>query len=302
MKLEYVFLFIVGLITFQSSAQELNCSVTIQLAPSIQESNRTVYDKLQTDLRELMNSRKWTTDAFLNQERIECSIVITINERPSTDEFKANIQIQSRRPVYKTSYNTPMLNHQDNNFTFRYVQDQSLEFDESNVTSNLTAVVSYYAYIIIGLDYDSFSPEGGTPYFAKAQSIVNAAQNLQEAGWKQYESLRNRYWLAENLMNVSFKPLRQFFYTYHRLGFDRFSENIIESRAAIVEGMKAMKTVYQDKPNSYIMQIFCTTKSDEIVNLFSQALPDEKARVVEIMSMVDPANIAKYQQITAGSK
>lgn len=282
------------------SAQELNCQISIQLAPSIQENNRTVYDKLQVDLRDFVNNKRWTNDNFLNQERIECSMVITITRRPSTDEFDANIQIQSRRPVYKSTYNSPIFNHQDNNFKFRYVQDQVIEFDESNVNLNLTAVISYYAYIIIGLDYDSFSPEGGTPYFAKAQNIVNGAQNLQEAGWKAFESARNRFWLVENLLNVSFKPLRQFSYIYHRQGFDKFTDNVIEGRGAIAEGMKVLRNVYQDKPNSFLMQVFCTSKADEIVNLFSQGLPDEKNQVVQILSLVDPGNISKYTTITAG--
>ena len=158
-------------------SQELNCQVSI-LTPQIQASDKTIYDNLQTELRDFLNNRKWTNEEYLNQERIECSVVITISERVSTDEFKASIQIQSRRPVYNSSYNSPMFNHQDNDFSFRYVQDQTLEFDESNINSNLTAVLGYYAYIIIGLDFDSFSPEGGTPYFAKAQTIANNAQRL----------------------------------------------------------------------------------------------------------------------------
>ena len=162
-------------------AQELNCQISV-LTPQIQASDKSIYDKLQTDLRDFMNNRKWTQDEFLNQERIECSIVITISERVSTDQFKANIQISSRRPVYHSSYNSPMFNHQDNDFTFRYVQDQLVEFDEGNISSNLSAVLAYYAYIIIGLDYDSFSPMGGTFAFTKAQTIVNNAQALADRG------------------------------------------------------------------------------------------------------------------------
>ncbi len=290
------FLVVTGLI---SKAQELNCQITIA-TPQIQASDKSIYDKLQTDLRDFLNNRKWTNDEFLNQERIECSMVITISERTSTDEFKASIQLQSRRPVYKSSYNTPMFNHQDNDFSFRYVQDQTLEFDESNINSNLTAAIAYYAYIIIGLDYDSFSPEGGSPYFSRAQTIVNNSQNLSDRGWRAFESSRNRYWLVENLLNVSFKPFRNFIYTYHRLGFDKFNDNINDARSVVTEKLTDLRQVYQDKPNSFLMQIFFTTKVDELVNLFSQATNDEKNRALQVLTLVDPANTLKYQTITTG--
>ena len=280
-------------------SQELNCQVSI-LTPQIQASDKTIYDNLRTELRDFLNNRKWTNEEYLNQERIECSIVITISERVSTDEFKASIQIQSRRPVYNSSYNSPMFNHQDNDFSFRYVQDQTIEFDESNINSNLTAVLGYYAYIIIGLDFDSFSPEGGTPYFAKAQTIANNAQRLSERGWKAFETSRNRYWLVENLLNVSFKPMRNFIYSYHRQGFDKFTDNIADGRSSITENLSELKKVYQDKPNSFLMQVFFTAKADELINLFSQATNDEKNRALQVLTLVDPANTLKYQSITTG--
>jgi hypothetical protein len=288
------------LLLCNSYAQELNCQVAV-LTPKIQASDKTIYEKLQKDLRDFLNTRKWTDDDFLNQERIECSMTITIDERVSTDDFKANIQIQSRRPVYKSSYNSPMFNHQDNDFTFRYVQDQTIEFDESNINSNLTAVLAYYAYIIIGLDYDSYSPEGGAPYFTKAKTIVNNAQNLPDAGWRAFEGKsNNRYWLVENVQNVSFKPLRNFIYVYHRLGFDKFSDNIIDARAAITDALPNLRRVYEDRPNSFLMKAFFDAKADEIINLFSQATSDEKNRALQVLTLVDPANILKYQNMSGG--
>ena len=287
------------LFNFNCVAQELNCQVSI-LTPQIQASDKTIYNNLQTEIRDFLNNRKWTSDEYLNQERIDCSIVITISERVSTDDFKANIVIQSRRPAYNTSYNCPMLNLQDNDFSFRYVQDQPLEIDEANINSNLTAVLGYYVYMILGFDYDSFSPEGGTPYFVKAQTIVNNAQRLPDRGWKAFESSRNRFWLVENFLNVSFKPLREFIYTYHRLGFDKFSENIPDARASITENLPKLKKVFQEKPNSFLMQTFFTAKADEIISLFSQATNDEKSRVLQVLTLVDPANTLKYQTITTG--
>lgn len=275
-------------------AQELNCQISVQ-TPQIQASDKSIYEKLQTDLRDFMNNHKWTGDEFLNQERIECSIVITISERVSTDEFKANIQVSSRRPVYHSSYNTPMFNHQDNDYTFRYVQDQLIEFDEGNITSNLTAVLGYYAYIIIGLDYDSYSPLGGSLYFSKAQTIANNSQNLADRGWKAYESSRNRYWLVENLLNVSFRPLRDLLYTYHRQGLDKFEENIADSRLIVSESLKSLRKVYQDKPNSFLLQSFFTAKVDELVNIYTSAPTTEKNELIPILSQIDPAHSLNYQ-------
>jgi len=299
--MRFLFAIIICTLTTSVFAQELNCRISI-LTPQIQATDKSIYDKLQNDLRDFLNNKKWTTDEFLNQERIECSMTITISDRPTTDEFKANIQIQSSRPVYHSSYSTTMFNHQDNDFTFNYVQDELIEFDESNIRSNLTAVLAYYAYIIIGLDYDSFSPEGGTPYFVKAQTIVNNAQNLPDRGWKAFETSRNRYWLAENLLNVSFKPLRVMSYTYHRQGFDRFTDNITDARGDITNNFAELRKVHIDKPNSFLMQVFFNAKADEIVNLFSQATNEEKTRAIDILSQVDPANTLKYQGMKAGGK
>lgn len=282
-----------------STAQELNCQVSV-LTPQIQESNKTIFETLQNQIRDFMNNRKWTSDNFENSERIECSMIINVTERVSTEDFKATIQIQSRRPVYKTSYNSPMINHQDNDFNFRYVQDQVLDFDENSITGSLTATLAYYAYIIIGLDYESYSAEGGSPYFLKAQTIVNNAQSLGERGWKAFESQRNRYWLVENLLNVQFRPMRNCIYKYHRLGFDKMHDNVNEARIVILDALRPLKNVYNDRPNSFLMQFFFNAKSDEIVSLYQQGTTDEKAQVTQLLTQIDPGNISKYNTIAAG--
>lgn len=283
---------------FSSVAQELNCQVSV-LTPQIQQTDKTIFETMQTSIREFMNNRVWTQDKFLNQERIDCSITITISERVSVDEFRGNIQIQARRPVYRSSYSSPLFNHQDNDLSFRYLQDQVLEYDESNISSatNLTAILAFYAYIVLALDYDSFSKDGGTPYFIKAQTIVNNAQAVPERGWKAFESNRNRYWITENYLNVSFKPLRSCIYQYHRLGMDRMTENVQDARAAITETLKGLRTTYADRPNSIGMQSFFNAKSDEIVNLYSQAQVDERNQVIPVLTLVDPANTVKYQNM-----
>ncbi|MFM8431849.1 MAG: DUF4835 family protein, partial [Bacteroidota bacterium] len=300
MRLLQVLIILCALIATQTvSAQELNCSVSV-LSPNATESDRTVYTLLQTSIREFVNNRKWTNDQFLNQERIECSITITISERVSVDEFKANIQIQSRRPVYKSSYNSPLFNHQDNDFNFRYLQDQILEFDEANISSNLTAVLGYYCYMIIGLDYDSYSLEGGMPYFMKAQTVVNNAQSLPERGWKAFESQRNRFWLVENILHTQFKTLRSCMYKYHRLGFDILADNLNDGRAAVLNALKELRTAYNNRPNSFALQVFFNAKADEIVSLFSQAPGDEKSQLVQLLSLIDPANSLKYNALSSG--
>ena len=298
-KLVWCFLF--SLLVLPAFAQELNCTVNV-LTPQIQASDKTIYETLKTAIRDFMNNRQWTTDKFQSQERIECSMLITINERTGTDQFKGTLQLQSRRPVYKTSYSAPVINHPDNDFSFKYLQDQVLDFDENSNTFNLTSMLAYYAYIVIGMDYDTFSPEGGTEYFQKAQNIVNNSQSLPDRGWKSFEGSRNRYWLVENLLNPSFKPLRNTLYEYHRLGLDRMSENGPESRGTISRSMNALRQVYQDKPNSFLMQFFFNAKADELVNLYSEAPQEEKAPIVPLLSLIDPANIAKYQQIFTGGK
>jgi len=281
------------------SAQELNCQVSV-LTPQIQETNKTIYETMQSQIRDFMNNRKWTGDNFENSERIECSITINITERVNTDDFKANIQIQSRRPAYKSSYNSPMINHQDQDFNFHYVQDQILDFDENSIGTNLTAGLAFYAYIIIGLDYDSYSSDGGTPFYLKAQTIANNAQRLSERGWKAFENQRNRFWLVENLLNAQFRPLRASIYKYHRIGFDRMSEDVDGGRAAVFDALKALRPVYNDRPGSFLMQFFFTAKSDEIVSLFQQGTAEEKTQVTQLLNQIDPGNIAKYNTIPTG--
>jgi hypothetical protein len=284
-------------VVLRGSAQELNCQVSV-ITPTIDASDKSIYETLQTSIREFLNNRTWTQDQFLNQERIECSILINIKNRVSTDQFDATIQISTGRPVYKTSYKAPLLNILDKNFTFKYVQDQTLEFDEASITSNLTAVLAFYANLIIGFDYETFAENGGSPYFAKAQSIVSASQNLPDGGWKAFESTQNRYWITENLLNVSFRPFRTALYKYHRLGFDRMSENLPDSRIVVLESIKDLRKVYQDKPNSYLMQVFFDAKADELVNLFSAASNDEKNQAIQVLNLIDPAHTNKYNTIT----
>ena len=277
-------------------AQELKCAINVT-APSVAGSDRTVYEKMQQALYEFMNSRQWTNYKFTTEERIDVNILITIQNRVSTDQFTGNMQIQARRPVYKTSYNSTLFNHIDNDIDFKYVEQQPLEFIENTNTSNLTSLLAYYTYIILGLDFDSFSKNGGTPYFEKAQSIVINSQNSAEKGWKAFESQRNRYWLIENLLNSQYAPIREAIYSYHRLGLDAMYDNVENGRAAITSALDLLQKVHRQKPGSFLMQAFFSAKADEFVNIYTEAPPMEKPRVVNILREIDPTNSNKYQKI-----
>lgn len=260
-------------------------------------ANRNLFSTMQTDITEFMNNRKWTQDKFTIDERIECNIFIVLNQQVSSDEFKGTIQIQSDRPVFNSAYTTHLLNLKDNDFQCQYSESRPLEFNETSNSDNLTNILAYYAYIIIGMDYDSFSPDGGTPYFEKAQHIVNNSQNAKEKGWKSFESERNRYWLVENLLNKSYSGFRDCMYEYHRQGLDMMADKPEEGRANVAESLKGIQKVFRRNPSVYILQVFFDAKKDEIANVFSKSFPDERDRVLAILNEVDPSNASVYDKI-----
>jgi hypothetical protein len=278
------------------TGQEFRCNISVS-AERIQGANRNLFYTMQSDLYEFMNNRRWTEHAYTMEERIECNIFILLTEQISADEFKGSIQVQVTRPVFNSTYETTILNIKDNDFQCKYVEFQPMEFNETSNRDNLTNVLAFYAYVILGFDYDTFSKEGGTPYFEKAQSIVNNSQNAREKGWKAFESERNRYWLIENVMNRSYAGMRDCYYRYHRLGLDLMSDKAEEGRANIAESLRSLQQVFRRKPSTYILQIFFDAKSDELVNVFSKSFPDEQNRVVAILNEVDPSNGSKYQKI-----
>jgi hypothetical protein len=293
-KIIFFFLFISSL---KISAQELNCQVQV-LSQQIAGTDKRAFDALQTAIYEFMNNRKWTNENFKLEERIDCSILINLTDKLGTDEYKGTFQVQSRRPVYKSSYNSVLLNFNDQDFQFKYIENQPIEFNDNAFTSNLAAVLGYYAYLIIGLDYDSFSPSGGTPYLQKALAISNLSQDAAEPGWKAFESNKNRYWLINNLMDASFVPLRECYYNYHRKGLDVMVDNKEGGRAVISESIENMKKVHAAKPLSFNMQVFFNAKADEIINIYSGAFTDEKAKIVNTLNEIDPTNANKYAKIT----
>ena len=285
-------------------AQELNCNIQIS-AQRIQGSNRQVFESMQRDLYQFMNNTVWTNHVFNYAERIDCNILINLSDQLSADEFKGTIQIQLSRPVFNTTYKTTMLNFIDNSFQFRYVEFQPLEFDPSTYRSSLVSVLAYYTYMILGFDYDTFGPLGGTEFYQMAEKIVTTAQNAPEPGWKPYDGSRNRnrYWLVKNVLDKEYEGARQFLYDYNMNGLDKMESKIAEARTSMVESLKLIQDVYRKKPDPfmYLVQVIMDAKSDELINVFSGAFPEEKSRVVQILTEIDPANKAKYEKINSAN-
>ncbi len=278
--------------------QELKCDVNI-VTQQIQGTNKQVFETLQNAIFEFMNNRVWTNHVFAPEERIECTMLFNITEQLSADEFKGTLQVQSRRPVFNSNYNSVMLNYMDNDIQFKYVEFQPLEFDLNSNISNLTSILGYYAYVILALDYDSFSLEGGTPFWENAEKIVDNAQNAQEKGWKPFDNTthRNRYWLVKDFFDNDYAPCREFLYDYHRLGLDIMDSKVTEGRAEIAKSLELLQKVYRQKPDPFTqpLHIIFDAKADEMVQIFSESFPEEKNRVYQILNEIDQANANKYK-------
>jgi hypothetical protein len=283
-------------------AQELNCQVNINTDQIQGTTEKQIFEQLKKSIFEFMNNRKWTNDIYTVQERIDCSMLIVIQQKLGEGEYEGSIQVQVRRPVYKSSYYTPIFNYEDDNFQFSFQQFTTLDFNENTFQNNLTSVLAFYAYVILAVDYDSFAPLGGTPYWQKAQTILNNAQSapVELKGWRSTESNKNRYWLIENTMQPVFQGIRDCLYQYSFNGLDIMWEKADEGRANILKSLDLLKAVYNARPASFNMQLFFNAKADELINIFKGGLPDEKTKVTETLMQVDPANTTKYTKITGG--
>lgn len=287
-----------------AGAQEFRCSVQIT-SPQVQGTNRQVFQTLQGAINEFINSRAWTPYKFSNSERIECSMLMNIQELIGSDQFKGTLQIQVRRPVFNSSYNTVLFNYVDNDLDFKYVEFQPLEFSETSHLSNLTSILAYYLNIILGLDFDSYGLRSGTEFFQKAEKIVNNAQNATERGWRSGESTsrKNRYWLINNILDEDYAPVREFIYKYNRLGLDMLYDKLVEGRTAAGESLVLLQDVYKNRPDPFMhfLQVILDAKSDEFVSIFQEATEDEKRRILLILNMIDPTHTEKYRKISAAS-
>lgn len=301
MKRTRIILLTLSLLLFGNMlfAQELKCDIRVN-ANQVSGTDRTVFQNMQTALYEFINNTKWTNINFKTTERIECSLAITIRERRGTESYTADLNMALRRPCYKASYTTPILNYIDQNFYFDYLDGVPLDFSINTHMSDLTSTIAFYVYMFLGLDFDSFSPNGGAPFFAAAQKVVDNAQSSSQPGWKAFDGNRNRYWLAENLTNSSYAPLHSFLYEYHRLGLDVMSEHPDEGRAAILKSLEYLQTVHNSYPTCFFLQLIIEAKRDEIINVFSEGTQQEKTKASNIMKEIDPAKSSQYDAILQG--
>ncbi|MDP4826136.1 MAG: DUF4835 family protein [Flavobacteriales bacterium] len=274
-------------------AQELNCTVQV-VAPTVSNVDPARFKTMEEQIKEFMNSRKWTTEDYDLKERIEVSIMVTITTAPTQTSFSGTIMVQSSRPVYNSDYKTPIFTVNDGDFDFTFLDNQIIQFSLDQHRDNLSSVLAYYAYMVIATDDDTFAMEGGTNNYLKAQTVVANAQNAAESGWKASEGQRNRYWLVENIISQTFRPLRKCLYLYHRQGFDKLYTNAENSRKEIADAIIELRNIHKVRPSSYNVQLFFSTKGNELVKLFSPSPEAERQRILPILKELDPGNIKKY--------
>lgn len=291
-------LFCLFLLFTKVYSQDLNARVQV-LSPQIQSNNKRTLNVLETSIKDFLNGRKWSVDNLQPQERIDCNFIITITQWDGSSNFSAEAQIQSSRPIHGTSYNSTILNITDVDFDFVYAEGQPLDFSDQNYINNLTSLLGFYAYVITGMDYDTFGKFGGTPYYSKAQTILNNAQNSANKGWKAFEGLRNRYWLIENLTNKTYNPIRESLYEYHRNGLDVLADNQSKGRKAILALLPDLQKIDKQKQGSMLNQLFFSSKADELVNVLKQASPQDKIKAYNLLTDIDPSNTAKYDVLKA---
>lgn len=280
-------------------SQEVNFTVKINVQ-KLQTADPRIFETLEQAVAEFLNSTKWTEDIFEVNERINCNLLITLQEELSPTSFKADMAVQASRPVYGSNYETVLLNHIDRDVVFTYEQYQPLQYSKNSFNDNLSSILAFYTYVILGLDYDSFALYGGEPYFLAAQDIVNTIpQGIASSspGWRSVDGNRNRFWIVENMLSPRIRPFREAMYTYHRLALDIMHENVAKGRSIMSESLESVLKVNQTYPNSMAIQMFINTKSQEVMEIFKLGTPAEKEQVVRVMSRIDAANTARYRAL-----
>jgi hypothetical protein len=292
------------MVTAAAEAQEIQARLTVMTNKISTKVDKKIFMTLQTTLTNFINNRKWSADVFAPNEKIQCNFLLNIDRELGNNLYGAKLTVQAARPVYSTTYESPIINFMDDDVVFRYVEFQPIEFNENRVqgndphAANLPAIIAYYANIILGMDYGSFALRGGDPYFQKAWNIVNNAPEGRDIyGWKNFESMRNRYWLAENLNNTRFALMHDVLYSYYRSGMDKMYESEEEGRAGVLNSLNHLNTINAENPNSMIMQFFFQGKSTELVKVFSKAAADMKARAKDILMRLDLTNTAAYKEL-----
>jgi len=282
-------------------AQELNCNVIIN-HDQVQGTNTQVFTTLEQSIKEFINTTRWTDMVVTEKERIDCTIMLIISSVSTEGLFTAEMQIQSRRPVYHTNYYSTLVNLKDNNCSFTYQEYDRLEYQPTQFTSNLAALLSYYCYYILGMDGDSYARMGGTPYFQQCENIVSLAQSasLSEGeanGWQAFGNNRSRYALINQILDQVFQPFREYIYTYHRLGLDMMSDNVANGRARIAQDIQILQEANRARPATYVVYTYMDAKNDELVQLFQKGTADEKKKVYDVCMAIDPTRSDQYDKI-----
>ena len=297
-----ILLFIGIALTQFSIAQELNARISVVSNRVGNNVSQNVFRTLQAALNNFINNKKWTSDNFGVNEKIDCSFLLNLESTSDINVYSASITVQAARPVFNTSYVSPIINYKDENFTFKYVEFQQLEFNENRVSgsdaqvSNLTAVLAYYVYMVLAFDYDSYAPRGGDVYFQKAQNIVNNAPDGRSiSGWKAFDGVRNRYWLVENMLNSRYTIMHDVYYNYYRMGMDKLYDDENNARVEILNVLNLLNNFNTDNPNKMINQFFFQGKANELIKVFSKAPQQDKARASELLQKMDLTNAAKYK-------
>ena len=296
MMKKFLFIILALSLLTEVGAQELRCNVSVNYS-KIQGTNQSIFTTLQKELHDFVNNTVWTNNLFAADERIECSIFINITEQLSASEFRATLQVQSSRPVYGSTFITPILNYMDNDITFTYIEYDQIQFNEHAYSGPLSSLLAFYCYVILGLDYDSFGLLGGTEHLKNAERIVLNAQNAPVKGWRPYDGSRtNRYWMIENMLNYKYGAMRNAYYKYHRLGLDLMSTSISDGRIGVMDALLDIQKVFRDRPDTYMffLKLFFDAKADEIVNIFLEAPENERLRAYQILVEVDKMNEKRY--------
>ncbi|MBC6401221.1 MAG: DUF4835 family protein [Ekhidna sp.] len=275
-------------------AQELNCRVIVN-AQQVQTTERAIFTEMETDFAQFLNTTKWTSDTFEPEEVINCNILITVSDMPGVGIFSASVQVLTSRPVYGSAYETVVLNFADRDWQFEYVQSQPLQFNKNVFTNNITSLLAYYAYMILGFDYDSFSELGGTPHFENAFQVVNNAQQSGYPGWEQFNSIRNRYWLVENVQDPQLEAMRKAFYEYHLKGLDIIREDRIQAEKNILNALAAIQRANRTRPRSILMISFMDAKADEMIQLFSESSLPTRRQAYNFLNNLDPSRSDEYK-------
>ena len=299
-RIPFILCLLFAMLAAPLRAQELNCTVTIN-SDQIEGTNKQVYETLKAGIEEYMNQNRWTNMTYAEHEKIECSMLIVVKS-VADNMYTCEMTLQSRRPVYGTTYTTPLLNFKDNAFNFTYQEYDRLDWQQNQFTTNLTAMLAYYCYLIIGHDQDSFQRLGGTPFFEICEAIVNTCQsasmdNLENRGWLAFDSNRNRYALINNLLDEAFKKYRNFYYEYHRMGLDEMSANVTNGRARIAEGMPVLREAYRARPATYVINTFLDAKAEELVDIFQKGTDKEKKAVYDILMDIDATRQNTYDRM-----